>query len=187
MTPNDMLTKAYNNFMASNMSQGLKNCATEAYNKSKLIMNSRLRVAAGKARCSIHTVGNVKNIINPRIEWNPTLFQRMTEDQQYNTISHEFAHIVEFFYRGDSDHGVYWQMFHRACGGNATTRHNYDTTGLRKNVKRRVIFDTMSKKEYRVTENTFNRIVDKQRFILMKTETYNGGKLVACHNHAIGA
>lgn len=182
MNINDMIIKAYNNLMASSsVSDGVKTAATVAMQTVKIIRNDRMRTTAGRCGCTINHF--TKTLSNLRIEWNSTLFSRMTEDQQFNTVSHEFAHAVEYCVRLKSDHDYFWQSIHRACGGTATRTHNYDTTGLRKNVRRMIVMDTVTNKEHRITLNNWNQIRYSSRYQLLKTEVYQGKTMVACHSH----
>ena len=183
MNINDMIIKAYNNLMAaSSVSDGVKAAATVAMQTAKIIRNDRMRTTAGRCGCTISHF--TKTLSNLRIEWNSTLFSRMTEDEQFNTVSHEFAHAVEYCVRLKSDHDYFWQSIHRACGGTAARTHNYDTTGLRKNVRRLIVKDTITNREYKITVNNWNKINHNPKYQLLKTEVYQGNTMVACHSHA---
>lgn len=182
MNINDMLLKAYNNLMASSVSDSIKRAAFTAIQQTRIICNDRLRVCAGRAGCTVNRFTNT--VFNMRIEWNPHLFQRMTAEQQFNTVSHEFSHTVEYVIRHNSDHGDLWQMIHRACGGTAERTHNYDTSGLKKNIRRLIIVDTITNREYKITVNNWNKIASSGRYKILKTEVYQGRTLIACHTHA---
>lgn len=182
MNINDMLMKAHNNLMASSVSEGVKQSAVKTIQQLRVICNDRLRVCAGRARCFVNHL--TKTVFNLRLEWNPHLFARMTENQQFNTVSHEYAHLVESMHRFQSDHGYFWQTLHRACGGTAERTHTYDTTGLKKNIKRLIIVDTITNREYKITMNNWNRIRYESRYKLLKTEVYQGRTLMASHTHA---
>lgn len=182
MNINDMLMKAHNNLMASSVGEGVKQSAVKAIQQLRVIRNDRLRVCAGRARCSINRL--TKMVFNLNLEWNPHLFSRMTEDQQFNTVSHEYAHLVEYMHRLESDHGYFWQTLHRACGGTAERTHTYDTTGLKKNIKRIIIVDTITNREYKITMNNWNKICNCGRYKRLKTEVYQGHTLMASYTHA---
>jgi hypothetical protein len=176
-----MIKKAYDTLMASSVNPNIKECATKAYNNVKVSRNDRMRVTAGRAGCRIDHFA--KTIINPYIEWNSTLFARMNEAEQYNTASHEFAHIVDFYCRQKSNHDYFWEHIHRACGGTGERTHKYNVEGLRKNIRRMIVVDKITNREYKITVNNWNRIQWEGRYTLVKTEVYNGKTLVACHNH----
>lgn len=52
-----------------------------------------------------------------KIRINPQLLEKGTEQQVFNTLSHEFAHIVDFGIRGKSDHSAVWKRIHKSFGG----------------------------------------------------------------------
>lgn len=183
MTINDMIVKAYNNLMASgSISDDVKSAATAVMHTVKIIRNDRLRTVAGRCRCYINRLA--KTITNLRIEWNPRLFSRISEDEQFDIASHEFSHAVEFCSRLDSDHGYVWKSIHLACGGNAKRTHDYNTIGLKKKVKRICVIDIVTNKEHRITVNNWNRIQWEGRYKKIKTEIYQGKTLMASYAHA---
>ena len=177
MTPNDMLAKANQTFQASTMSSSMKAHANTAFNGCKIYFNSRLKTKAGVALCSINRFN--KTVFNMKIELNPALFDRCNADVQYNITCHEFAHQIDFNARLTSNHDAFWQDIHRACGGTAERTHQIDCDGLRNNVRRMVVFDTIKLTTHKITVANWNRIRGNPQYKLMRTEIYNGVKLLA--------
>ncbi len=158
-------------------SDSIKIAATQAQAMLKVVINPRLRVAAGRARARMGTISRKPHSVE--IELNPSVFAKIEESEQYNTVSHEIAHVVDYFLRGDSNHDYIWQNIHRLAGGNGAQFHKFDVP--RNNVRRIVLLDTVSCREVKATVQTYNKVRFNARYRYLRTEVYQGRTLVASH------
>lgn len=113
-------------------------------------IDSRLRVKAGEAR--MRTRNGVRSY---SMRVSRVLMERATPEDQFQTISHELAHLLEYAIRGDSDHKALWQSLHLAMGGDAKRCHEIDVTDLRNTVKRVMVIDTKLNKKYYLRERAY--------------------------------
>jgi predicted SprT family Zn-dependent metalloprotease len=177
---NAMVAQAFNAIINNpSTSTSIMSATMQAQAMLKVVINTRLRVAAGRARARLNPI--TRKPIYVEIELNPSLFNRINEAEQYNTVSHEIAHVVDYFLRGDSNHDYIWQNIHRLAGGTGEQFHKYDVTGLRNNVKRIILMDTVTSRELRVTVQTFNKVRFNARYKHIRTEIYQGKTLMASH------
>jgi predicted SprT family Zn-dependent metalloprotease len=176
-----MVAQAFNAIINNPAStDSIKNAAIKAQAMLKVVINPRLRVAAGRARARLDIVTRRPSYVE--IELNPSLFNRINDAEQYNTVSHEVAHVVDYFIRGDSGHDYFWQNLHHLAGGTGEQFHKYDVTGLRNNVKRIILLDTITSRELKVTVQTFNKVRFNARYKHLRTEIYQGKTLMASHS-----
>lgn len=151
------LEKIYKVFLNNCQNQQMLDVAKKAYESVEIVFNSKLRTTAGKATCSmIKTI-----IINPTIQISTQIFNSSDDATRYNTISHEFAHVIDFYLRNrecvNKGHDHVWVDLHRLCGGDGKQYHNMQVQ--RNRIKRFNIINVISKQEYVVSSRTFNKIV----------------------------
>ena len=48
----------------------------------------------------------------------PRIMQYIPSKDVYDTVAHEFAHLLQFHYIGNSYHDEEWRSYHKAMGGN---------------------------------------------------------------------
>jgi predicted SprT family Zn-dependent metalloprotease len=129
-----MFTRAFENLMDSGASDAILEAANRAYEETEVSMSARMTRAAGNAKwIANRLLGTVSDL---RIALSTKIFARISEEEKFQTVSHEFAHIVDACLRGTSDHGTTWRRIHRAMGGNGERCHTFDTKGLRKPLTR---------------------------------------------------
>lgn len=80
-------------------------------------LNTRMRTIGG--RCRI-------NILNSKciIHLNKQLFDTISDEEKYDTISHELAHAMCFVYKLGRNHDYGWQIVHREMGGSSSRTHD---------------------------------------------------------------
>jgi len=147
--------------------------------EAKVEMNSRFRAKAG---CAKYTrIHSNKTVINMEMMFSEPIFARISDEEKQDTISHEMAHLIEVLVYFDSGHTSRWQRIHYALGGSGKRcMEGVDTTGLRNQVKRVKIIDSMNSKEYQVTPNKYKKLVAcyPYRFKMVATCIYEGPRLV---------
>lgn len=146
------LDRAFQNFINNPrvIAAGYVEHATNAYNAVSITWNSRLRTTAGRA----HRLGL-------RIDLSPYIFDKMSEEEQWDTVSHEFAHIVDYVIRGTSNHDRFWKSIHRAMGGTAKRTHSAE---VKKNkVKKHVYRNAITGQENFLTPRMHAGIVSGAR------------------------
>jgi hypothetical protein len=147
----DMIDSAFASLMSASNLPSIKNAAMKA-KEVHWEMSNRMRISAGLARARIvNRADKTFEVLNCKVQFSSALFARMTDEEKFNTVSHEFAHVVEYYARGTSDHGMLFQQIHRQMGGSGNRCHKIDTTGLRNNRKRVKLFDRGTNKEYILT------------------------------------
>ena len=121
--------------------------------KLTIELNDRMRTRGGSCRWT-HLNGTVLTV---GIRLCSVFFERATAEQQYNTISHEFAHAYELILTGgETSHGARWQSIHRAMGGNAERCHTVEM--VRNKVKRHTLVNVLTGQIY---NNVSTRMVNK--------------------------
>lgn len=131
-----MLKIALDNLLASGMCESTKKVAYKAFREVDIRMSGRQTVTAGKAGAKI--VGGQP--IDPVIILSKFIFGNINDAEKFNTVSHEFAHIVDYYVRGTSNHDAHWQRIHLAMGGTAARTHSYQVK--RRMVTRYIMEDT---------------------------------------------
>lgn len=127
---------------------GLRNAIIFAKHNLKWKWNTRRRVQLGVATWE-KWLGDV---INPWVQLNASLFDKLSLEQQYQTVSHEVAHVIDAYWRGESDHEILWARIHGLMGGDG--KRFIDIPGIkvkRNRVQRVRILDTQTGKEYKTT------------------------------------
>lgn len=164
------LRKALDNFLKSCYNLRHRHMAIQAYNTVKVSWNSRLRTTAGRAN-------------KYSIDLSPGVFQNMTAEDQFDTVSHEFAHTVHCWISGKTDHGRVWQSIHRAMGGTAERCHNTECKHNKR--KRHVYVDSISGKVAKVSTRVHNDLMCHRRVFKKGTnykytgyEVYQGKELL---------
>jgi predicted SprT family Zn-dependent metalloprotease len=112
-----------------------------------------MRVAAGRARKLIR---GDKMILS--MDLNQRLLSRVSEQEQFQDVSHELAHLLDYALRGKSGHDAYWKNLHLLMGGDAARCHQYDVTGLRNRVKRFLLTDTKTGKECVISGQRYKKL-----------------------------
>lgn len=131
-----MVKRAVDALDASSVSDAVKNAAHTAFKNVSIKMSGKMTVAAGHAQALI--IGG--NVIEPTIKFSKFIFGNINDDEKFNVVAHEFAHIVDLYIRGHSNHDVQWVKLHQAMGGSGATRHSYQVK--RRAVTRYVMKDT---------------------------------------------
>lgn len=150
-----LLDRAYNTLMSNpNALPFIKVAAEKAYNSVKIYYNPRFRTKAGLAKCRINRLTNTIN--DPEIEISQAIFAEISDDEKYNTVSHEFAHIVDYFHRLTSNHDEFWNSIHRLMNGSGAAFHKYDVQ--RNTVKRVKLLDTLTGKTLLVTTRHWDKV-----------------------------
>jgi predicted SprT family Zn-dependent metalloprotease len=121
--------------------------------KYKIRINTRMRVAAGRARKILR--GGVLTLI---MDLNQRLLSKASEQEQFQDVSHELAHLLDYAIRGKSGHDEPWKNLHLLMGGDASRCHQYDVTGLQNKVKRFLLTDTKEKKEWMISGQRYKKL-----------------------------
>jgi hypothetical protein len=151
-----MFQRAFENLMESGASEDVLEAGMHAWDHTEIAMSSRMTRAAGNARyrrvplgtntCLSFGVVKVKGL---KITLSTPLFGRIDDAEKFNTVSHEFAHIVDAVLNGSTNHGPRWKRLHRLMGGTGERCHNYDTSGLGRKKTRMVVRYIHTGREYR--------------------------------------
>lgn len=90
----------------------------------KIEWNSRLRTTAGYAKYKEH-----------KVELNPHVFNRISKEEQINTVIHEMAHLISYskYGRNGDGHGRLWRFTMLQMGQSPSATHDYDCSGLENN------------------------------------------------------
>lgn len=112
-------------------------------------MSSRFRIRAGQVK-----FWRLKNRM--LVEFSEVLFAGMTEQEKYDVVAHELAHVVCFRNpeMGDN-HDAGWKAVCRDMGGDGE-RLSEATTKLKRNIVRRVVLTDVDK-HYAITITTARR------------------------------
>lgn len=132
----EMVKRAVETLDASSVNDSIKSAAHYAFREVAIKMTGKMTVAAGHAQALI--IGG--DVIDPVIKLSKFIFGNINDEEKFNVVAHEFAHIVDFYIRGKSDHGIQWMNLHRAMGGTGATTHSYQVK--RRAVTRYVMKDT---------------------------------------------
>jgi len=146
------IDRATNSFM--NHCSNLEYKNTLSTLKYKIKINPRLKIKAGVAKMLTNKSTMTKLFL---LELSPHVLFRMTEEEQFQTVSHELAHLLDFSIRNKSAHDDFWQNIHKLMGGDAKRCHTISMVGLRNKVKRFVVTDTIINKEYVLTPRNYHK------------------------------
>jgi predicted SprT family Zn-dependent metalloprotease len=114
-------------------------------------LNTRLRTTAGKCYYkNIHRHGLVGSF---HIVFASIVMDKDTDQEFYNTVSHEIAHAFAGVY-GSMGHDSRWERIHKSFGGDGERCHK--RTHVVKNVRTRIILEREGK-EYRVTKQFWEK------------------------------
>lgn len=166
---NDYLNRSVENFHNSDAPEDMKVALAHVVSVMRLSFNNRLTRCAGRAKSrftpTFHGNGQITYTATGQVlELAPKVLARMSDEQVFDTVSHELAHLLDYYVRADElrksrradTHGASWKRIHRWMGGTAercykATDLEGGTAGLRRKVKRHVI--TYKGKEYTVTSH----------------------------------
>jgi predicted SprT family Zn-dependent metalloprotease len=127
--------------------------------KINVFINGRLRRCLGRARYARN-----------EIELSGPYISTATDEDIFETITHEYAHHIAWRCYKCAGHGFQWKSVHRALGGKAKACVNAKEAGYIavRNVIRRIIV-VRNGTEYKVTPIRWNR---HQRGFLLSGYTY---------------
>lgn len=150
--------------MESDASNALKEAAKAAWADLVAIDTRRMKRAAGVASVAIASFkdfhGNKQRLVsNPNIKFSKEIMKRMTEEEQFQTASHELAHIIDFYFRNKSGHDSVWKRIHAHMGGDGKRFHDVDVSDLRKKVLRVVLESKYDGSQKIVTRKHFEKLV----------------------------
>ena len=140
-----LVKRIYAAFMKSEASDSLKAAAKRAWKDLIVEDSGRHKHAAGVAKVMIKSFNNhrferVTEVSDPCIMLSKAIMERSSEEEKFQTVSHELAHIVDFYFRnGKSKHDQIWRKIHSYMGGDGKRCHTIDISDLRKKVMRVVI------------------------------------------------
>jgi hypothetical protein len=131
----DMFSKANDNIQNSNAPDSVKEASKKALQLVTVKMSGKMTTCAGKAGFRRDIRGNLSN---PIIKLSNFIFSTLNDEQKFDTISHEFAHIVDgICHNHMNGHSYVWQRIHHWMGGSCQRCHNYEVK--RKTVKRVIV------------------------------------------------
>ena len=118
----------------------------------KIEVSGRCRVAAGLAKASkCYNPYTRQNVLgNFQMVFSESIMAGLTYDQRYEVVSHEFAHLIDYVVRGDSNHDVFWQGLHKMMHGSGNTYHKFE---VKRNKRKRAEIVAPDGRTYRVTLN----------------------------------
>jgi hypothetical protein len=96
-------------------------------------INKRCRVSAGIAKAKTNPYAGT--LYDLGIVFSESIMNERTYEEQFDIVSHEFAHLVDYVVRGTSDHGDFWQNIHKLMGGSGNAFHKF---AVKRNVRRYV-------------------------------------------------
>lgn len=108
---------------------------------------NNLRITAGKAYCG----ANWFSLSRP-------LFERISKDEQRNTVIHEVCHLLDWHLNKNCGHGTTFYALMRNTGETPNTYHSYNIDGLRNKVKRKEGVCQSCGKEYWLTQHKAKQI-----------------------------
>jgi hypothetical protein len=144
-------------------------------------MNSRVRRVLGRAKMNA--------IFNRyKIELNSAYSETVDEENLYNTIVHELAHIIAFRVYRDKGHGYYWRSVFLILDGDGkrcAMPGEGGYTAVRNRIKRIIL--EKGGKEYKITPNRYNRCPNgyaRIGYAYLRTVIINpDGTEVVIHSH----
>lgn len=132
-------------------------------------INMRKRTTAGV--CFHHKL--TKRI---RLEFSHSVFSSIVSKSQYNTVVHELAHAIQFFYRHTSHHDSEFYSICDRMNGEASRCHSYNVK--RNVVKRFKIIDNDTGRLHTCTTRTFNVIKNNPKYKLVSVRSYDGENMI---------
>lgn len=96
------------------------------------------------------------------------LFERATEQEQYQTVVHEACHIIDYINDGGRMHGKSWKKLMVRCGLEPTRCHNVDRTGLKRVVPCKCKCDTWTE----IGQTRASRIRRGTKYRCQKCKSY---------------
>jgi len=166
------IDRAFAAFEASSL-HGMKNAAHQVKSQYTWKLNHRMRVVGATARWKYIRITDA--LFDMSIDFNVDVFSRMPSYEQYNTTTHEIAHLIDMsYYRVSSNHGYRWQSIDIAMGGSGERCHKMDVK--RNIVKRLVVEDTVTGKIYQnVTLRNYNKAIacSPGRYKVLEEKTLN--------------
>lgn len=144
----------------------------------KIEWNSRLTRCAGKAMWMRNRItGRAMNFI---MELSPKLLQRVDPESQVNTVTHEFAHLIQAHMNGNSDHGGEWQTNHKMMGGTGEQFHSINREGLYRNIKRFFYMNSANRMVVLTStkHNQLKSYLVNNGYRLVEVRVYQGNKVV---------
>ena len=159
-----LVKQIYAAFMESGACNSLKAAAKKAWKDLVVEDSGRHKRAAGVARVMIRSFNNyrferVTEISDPCIMLSKAIMERSSEEEKYQTVSHELAHIIDFYFRGKSNHDQIWRKIHSYMGGDGKRTHDIDISDLRKKVMRVVIESKHDGSHRFITHKHFEKMV----------------------------
>lgn len=128
-----LVKKAYKLFCESCDDAKMLEAAKGVWKDLVVKDSGHMKRAAGHAKVYLtFKNGKRRGVERPSIKLSKELMNRMDGDEQFDTITHELAHIIDFAYRLNSDHGPIWKKIHSFMGGSGKQFHSIDTKDLRK-------------------------------------------------------
>ena len=185
-----LVKRIYAAFMESEASGSLKAAAKKAWKDLVVEDSGRLKRAAGVAKVMVKSFNNhrferVTEVSDPCIMLSKAIMERSSEEEKYQTVSHELAHIVDFYFRnGKSKHDQIWRKIHSYMGGDGKRTHDIDITDLRKKVMRVVLESKHDGSHKFFTRKKFENTVrwgyvgEGHRYSLEGFFWFRGGKLL---------
>jgi hypothetical protein len=150
--------------------------AERAHEEVEVYMSGRMTAAAGTAKYVRMPGHQVRKL---EIGFSKPILAILDDEQKYDVVSHEFAHIVDAILKGKSDHGLQWRALHVMMGGSGQTRHNYDLTGIKPPLTRMVVRAIGGDREFRVTRQRWAKLAPTGAYALVAEEDWQGRKMVA--------
>jgi hypothetical protein len=138
-----------------------KNCKHESYKKAleslnlKVILTNRLRVTAGRASRKLINPA-IKDSFIYTIELSKVVLSKTTKEEQYDTISHELAHLLDAAIRNKFNHDKFWKSLHVAMGGTGKRCHGIE---VKRNKRRKVkVTNLITKQEFFISPKSYKKL-----------------------------
>jgi predicted SprT family Zn-dependent metalloprotease len=144
--------QATQNFQNKSLDE--KSKTTLSTMKYTVVINKRLRTKAAVASMTTNKVTGVRVL---KMELGLAILNRVTPEQQFEIVSHELAHLLDFALRGDSNHDGVWKRIHKSMGGTGERCHQFSVTDLRNKVTKILVVDNINKKEFMISPRAFRR------------------------------
>lgn len=137
-----------------------KACPNELYRTAlkrmvyTIKIDSRLRTKAGEASWSRNRASGVVKL---SMRVSSLLMQRASHEEQFQTISHELAHLLELAVHNDTNHKARWKQLHMWMGGDGKRCHDISVENLGNKVVRIMVTDTKLNKNYFLRRRAYER------------------------------
>ncbi len=83
-------------------------------------VSNRMTRSGGIAKAKINKDGILFDF---KMSFSKPILENASEEELYNTVTHELAHIIDYSKRNDSNHDTKWQLISLALGGKANRCH----------------------------------------------------------------